>query len=60
MKRRILWSPEQLNFKLETTVHKIILLNTRVFALMGSGNLAFLADSTGGWDPTVNVQYTEL
>lgn len=60
MKRRILSSPELLNFKLGTTVHKIIILNTRMFTLMESGNLIFLADSTGGWDPTVNVQYTEL
>lgn len=59
MKRRIS-SPELLNFKLGTTVHKIIILNTRVFTLMESGNLILLADSTGGWDPTVNVQYTEL
>lgn len=31
-----------------------------MFTLMEGGNLIFLADSTGGWDPTVNVQYTEL
>lgn len=60
MKRRILSSLELLSFKLRTTVHKIIILNTRMFTLMEGGNLIFLADSTGGWDPTVNVQYTEL
>lgn len=60
MKRRILLSPELLNFKLGTTVHKIIILNTRMFTLMKSDNLILLASSTGGWDPTVNVQYTEL
>lgn len=60
MKRRILSSPELLNFKLGTTVHKIIILNTGVLTLTESGNLILLADCTGGWDPTVNVQYTEL
>lgn len=60
MKRRILLSPELLNFKLGTTVHKIVILNTRMFTLVESGNLILLAGSTGGWDPTVNVQYTEL
>lgn len=60
MKRRISSSSELLNVKLGTTVHKILILSTRMFTLMESGNLILLADSTEDWDPTVNVQYTEL
>ena len=60
MKRRILSSPELPNFELGQTVHKLIILNSRMFTLMESGNLILLAESTGGWYPTVNVQYIEL
>lgn len=60
MKRRILSSPELLNFKLGTTFYKIVVLNTRMLTQMESGNLILLAESTEGWDPTVNVKYTEL
>lgn len=57
--KRIVSSPEQLNFKPGTTDHKIIILNIRTFTPMESGNLIPLADSTEGWDPSVNVQCTE-
>jgi len=31
-----------------------------MFTPVESGNLILLADGIEGWDPTVNVQYTEL
>lgn len=57
--KRIVSSPELLNFKLGTSDHRIIILSIRTFTPMESGNLIPPADSTEGWDPSVNVQCTE-